>query len=274
MFSCTAAIDSYTVRLLGDTAGFTMTFSTLINITSAPCFMNKLWLANSDNTSDPLFTTYRPLYTGRCVANDDPYVVDAYLDTRDFRPSLDYVGRLATLYILSVPDQEVDFLPDTSLLPIPNPLQASGLTLNTDPIVEHVDVDFNTNRVLLHFTDYMDVSTLQSDQLTLLNTDTGLMLTLDVTSVPVGLTDLIVRTVCITLSSEETDSLQAICTSHSTCSCYFSSALISSHNGVAVTAVQPASPLTVSLGTLFFTHFIVLCDFLYCMCVSISRFLS
>lgn len=207
MVSCTAAIDSYTVRLLGDTAGFTLTFSVPVNITSATCFMNKLWLANSENTSDSLFTTYRPLYSGLCIATDDPYVIGAYLDPRDFRPSLDYVGRLATLYILSVPDQEVNFLPDSSLLPIQNPLQASALTLNSDPIVEYFDVDFNTNRVILHFTDYMDVSTLQSDQLTLVNTESGLMLTLDLTSEPVGLIDQIVRTACITISSDEADTL-------------------------------------------------------------------
>ena len=239
-----------------------MTFSDIPDI-SMNCFMNKLWLANGDNTSDPLFTTFRPLHPGLCVATDNPYVVDVYLDRRDYRSSLDYVGSLATLYILSIPDQEVNFLPGTSLLPIRNPLWASGLTLNSEPRMESFDVDFNTNRVILHFTDYMDISTLQSNQLTLVNPESGLMLTLESTSVPVNPTDQIVRTACITISSAEVDTLQTICTSHSNCSCYFSSALVSSHSGESIIAVEAGSPLPVSVLFVMLyliTYCVVLCN--------------
>lgn len=151
--------------------------------------------------------------------------------------------------LLSVPGMELDFLPLVPLLPIRTPIGARDLTLNLEPRMESFDVDHNTNRVLLHFTDYVDVFTFDPTELILINPENGTILGLSNDSIPVGLDDQLVRTICISLGSDDIAFLQAmsVCsTVPDNCACYFSSRLIASHSGVSVSEVPSSLPLPVS----------------------------
>lgn len=237
------------MQLLGDTAEFLVIFSSPVTLTSSRCFFDKLLLANSNDTSDPLFLTYQPLYAGLCEATNASNVVLAYLDRRDYRPTLDFYASVDSVNLLSVPSMELDFLPLVPLLPIRTPIGASELMLNLEPRVESFDVDYNTNRVLVHFTDYMDAFTFDPTELILINPENGTRLALSNESIPVGLDDQLVRTICITLDSEDIAFLEAmsICsTVPDNCACYFSSRLVASHSGVTVQEVPLSLPLPVS----------------------------
>lgn len=242
---------SYTVRLLGDTAEFVFTFSAAVNITSSRCFFDKLLLGN--DAMDNFFRAYQPLYPGICQTTDVSSVVMAILDPRDFRPTLEFFSSIQTLNILSVPRMELYFLPLIPLLPIRSPLRASELVHNPQPRMLSFDVDYNTSQVVLHFNDYMDVSSLQPTQLTLIDPVSGNRLTLGVNTVAsVGLDDQLVRTICVTVDSESVASLwsMSICTNMAdTCACYFTPDLVTSHSRVPVQGVPDSLPLPVSTAT-------------------------
>lgn len=237
------------MQLLGDTAEFVVIFSSPVNLTSSQCFFDKLLFANSNDTSDDSLVTYQPLYPGICRYSNASNVLLAYLDPRDFRPTLSFFTSIDSVNLLSGAGMELEFLPLVPLLPIRQPLGATSLALHLAPVVESFDVDYNTNRVLLHFTDYMDAFTFEPTQLTLTNPENGTSLALSNVSIPVGLDDQFVRTICITLDSEDIDSLLAlsICsTIPNECACYFSSSLVTSHSNVSVLGVPSALPLPVS----------------------------
>lgn len=173
----------------------------------------------------------------------------AFLDPRDFRPTLRFFRSVNSLNLLSVPDMELDFLPLVPLLPIREPLQATTLTLNQQPRMESFDVDYNTNRVLLHFTDYMNLATFDPTQLVLTNPRNGIVHVLSNNSIPSDFDDQLVRTICITLNSADVETLQnmSICsTMPDECACYFSTVLVMSHSNVSVLGVPSTLPLPVS----------------------------
>jgi hypothetical protein len=246
------AIDEYMVELLGDTAEFLVIFSSPVTLTSRECFFDKLLLVSSNDTSDDTYFTYQPLYPGLCLPTNASNVVRAYLDPRDYRPTLSFFETIDSINLLSVTGMELGFLPLVPLLPILVPIGASALTLHFEPRVESFDVDFNTDRLLLHFTDYMDVITLDPTELTLTNPGNGSRLTLSPNSSIVELNDQLVRTVCIILSDEDVASLWAmsICTTTpDECACYFSSSLIATHSNVSVLEVTSSLPLPVNTVT-------------------------
>lgn len=246
-----AALESFSVQLQRDTAVFTFYFSAPLTLNGTRCFFDKLKIANTDNTSSELYTEFQPLYPGLCQDTTESNGVVAYLDPRDFRLSLNLFMRVDTINLLSVPSMEIDFLPFISLLPITESLRASSLILNLEPRINSFDVDFNTNRVILHFTDYMDISTFASQQLVLVNPSGNDARTLTPMSRPVGIADDHVRTVCVTLSDEDLAALNesSICTTiPNNCSCYFSSSLVSSFSGVPVEGVLSSLPLPVSMS--------------------------
>ena len=225
-------------------------FSSPVTLTSNRCFFDKLQLANSANSSDIFFTTYQPLYPGICRATNDSSMVLAYLDPRDFRPTLSFFTSIDSVNLLSVPDMELSFLPLVPLLPIRDPLGASGLTLNLEPRMESFDVDHNTNRVILHFTDYVDLATFEPSLLVLTDPLSGNALSLSADSAARGLGDDIVRTVCVTLEDDDLEALQnlSICsTIPDNCACYFSSGLIATHSNVSVLGIPSSLPLPVSI---------------------------
>ena len=241
------------VQLLGDTAEFLIIFSSPVTLTSSQCFFNKLLLASSNNTSDDPFFTYQPLYPGLCQSTNISNIILAYLDPRDYRPTLGFFGSINSLNLLSVPGMELEFLPLVPLLPIRTPIRAGELTLNLEPRVVSFDIDHNTNRVLLHFTDYMNVSTFDPTELILTNPENATSFALNSSSVPMAVNDPTVRTICITLSDEDMASLWvlSICTTvPDECACYFSSNLIASHNNVPVQEVSSSLPLPVSVATM------------------------
>ena len=240
------------MQLLGDTAEFTITFSSPVTLTSNECFLNKLFLASNTNTSDQSFTLYQPLYPGLCQATNVSNIILAYLDPRDFRPTLAFFEAVETLNILSVPNMELEFLPLLPLLPILEPLRASALQPHLEPRMESFDIDHNTNRVILHFTDYMDLDTLNASELVLTDPASGNMLFINASFVEAD--DVLVRTVCITLDNEYLYALQAlsICsTIPDNCACFFSSDLISTHRNIPVQEVLATLPLPVSLAYCF-----------------------
>ena len=244
-------MERFVVQLLGDTAEFTITFSSPVILTSNECFFNKLFLASNANTSDESLTLYQPLYPGLCQATNVSNIILAYLDPRDFRPTLAFFEAVETLNVLSVPDMELGFLPLLPLLPIQEPLGASALQPHLEPRMESFDVDHNTNRLILHFTDYMDLDTLNPSELVLTDPVSGNMLLINASSVEVRADDVLVRTVCITLDSEHLDALQtlSICsTIPDNCACFFSSDLIATHRNISVQEVLATLPLPVSLA--------------------------
>lgn len=248
-YSFVAAIDRFSVFLLGDTAEFTFRFSAPLTINGTRCFLDKLKIANTYNMSSEVYAEYQPLYPGLCRDVNDSHEIVAFLDPRDYRLSLDFFMRVETINLLSVPGLEIDFIPFIALLPITNPMRASTLVLNMNPAAISFDVDFNANRVVLHFSDYMDITTFQSQELVIVDTYTNNEQTLTPLSRPGPVLDNHVRTICVMLSAEDVAALieNSICnTVPENCSCYFSSELVSSFSGVPVEAVSVSLPLPVS----------------------------
>lgn len=238
--------------MIGDTAQFTLNFSAPLTLNATRCFFHKLTIVNSANTSSNSYSMYQPLYPGLCRDTVDSNIVIAYLDPRDFRLSLNFFSNVNTVNLISVSDLEIDFLPFVSLYPITDAIVASSLVLNRDVRMFSFDVDWNSNRVILHFSDYMDFSSFESDQLVLIDPVSGSTHTLSGNSIPVWSADNIVRTICVTLSVEDIVGLidDSICTTFpENCACYFSSDLASSHSSVPVQAVPPSLPLLVSICT-------------------------
>ncbi len=248
-FLIAAVLQRFSVQLLGDTAQVNFTFSTPQNLNNTRCFFDKLIISNSDNTSLPTYDSYQPLYPGLCWDTYNSYTVMAFLDPRDFRPSLEFFGNIDNLFFQPVPGMEINFLPRVSLLPFEDPLQASALTLNLNPRMESFDVDFNTNRILFHFTDYVDLLTFESIALTLTDPTNSTSYQLSNYSVPEMFEDNFVRTICILIDEADLAILESlyICTSiPERCACYFTSALVSSHSGIRIQNVQQMLPLPVS----------------------------
>jgi len=234
---------------MGDTAEFSFTFSSPITLNSTRCFFDKLILVNTLSTSSEPSNRYQPLYPGLCLDTRSSNNIVAYLDPRDFRLSLNFFMTVDTINLMSVSGQEVNFLPYDSLFPLVEPLGARALQLNSDPRAFSFDIDFNRGRLLLHFSDYMDLSSLNASQLVLVDVVSGATHTLNTNSRPNRVRDEDhVRTICITMSVEDVEALHAgsICTTVAdNCACYFSSSLVSSFSGVPVQDTPPSLPLPV-----------------------------
>lgn len=232
------------VQLQGDTAQFNFSFSAPLTLNGTRCFLDKFKIVSSDATSE-----FQPLYPGLCQDTNNSNTVVAFLDPRDFRLSLNFFTSIDMLRLVTVPGMEIDFIPLVSLLPITNPMTASALIHNSAPRLFSFDVDFNAMRVLLHFTDYMNISSFESQQLVLVNRDTGVTRPLSFTSRPMNISNNHVRTICVTLDNQDAAALTAdlICnTTPENCACYFTSNLVSSFSGVPVQAVARNLPLPVS----------------------------
>lgn len=231
------------MQLLGDTAEFTFNFSAPLTLNATRCFLDKLIIVSSDNDSSP---SYQPLYPGLCQDMNNSNVVVAYLDPRDFRPSLNLFRVVNTVNILTLPGMEFDFIPLVDLMPISIPLRASELTLNLEPRMDSFDIDYNTNRIILHFTDYMDLSTFQPSQFYPINPLNGQFYQFNMTTVSLSSVENPLRTICFFIGTEDVAILQGICSSADACGGYFSSRLVSSHTGIPVQTVSSSLPLPVS----------------------------
>ena len=239
----------YSVQLLGDTAQVNFTFSSPQTLNNTRCFFDKLILFNGESTISPTFTSYQPLYPGLCQDTVDSYQVIGFMDPRDFRPSLPFFNNIDGLFIQLVPGMEIDFLPRVSLFPINGSLPASELRFNLDISVESFDVDWNANRVVLHFTDYVDLLSFDSMELTLTDPVNGNSYTLSNYSMPEMPGDNLIRTVCVVLGERDLERLrnESICsTIPESCACYFTSSLVSSHSNISVQEVSRLLPLPVS----------------------------
>ena len=253
------------MALEGDTAEFTFQMSAPITLDNTRCFLETLKLTNTFNTSSENYTEYQPVYPGFCPDVNESTNVVAYLDPRDFTLSLPFFMSAETLFLLPTPGRDLDFIPFMSLLPFTDPLQVGRLVLNMDPRLISFDVDRSRNRVLLHFTDYMDINTVRPEELTFVDPfDTNRTYSLTGGSVdPVNVDSDHVRTVCLSLSAEDSERLQffSICsTVAESCACFFEGSLVSSFSGVPVQSIPSHVPFTVSvihMGDIIIASFVL-----------------
>ena len=227
------------------------------------CFLDKLiFIDNVVNTS----VMFRPQFPGRCVRQSaSSSMVVASLDPRDFIQALNsLLFTDARLYVATDPAKLDQFAPPLRVIPInlQNALSVTNFIPNTQPpAVESFDFDLINSQILIHFNSFVIASTFNPMMFILQGTrisqDTQQRVThILTTSIPQGITDINVQTVCVTLSPADRQILQeaAICTSRDNCAAYFTSDLVDGHNGVSVANRPPTSSLTVSTHTYMVMH--------------------
>ena len=180
-------------------------------------------------------------------------MIRADLDPRDYVRALRlgiFVTSASTSRLLTVDGMESDFLPSLDLVPVEGtPLPAAAFTSHTDtPNLASFDLDWSDTNILLllHFSDIMDISTYDAEEITL-SDGAAASYQLTELSRPIGVEFNLVKTVCVTISRADTANMQqrGICTNQfGSCRVTFSSALISSFVNVPV---QPANGIRVSL---------------------------
>lgn len=177
----------------------------------------------------------------------------ADLDPRDFVEALErgIFLSLSSTFLTTVAGSEMGFLPSVDVQPIRSQLQAVTFVENTDtPSLFAFDIDLESERMYLHFTDVMDMSSFRSTEFTLHNTIEETSYTLSQDSRPEGVEENLVKTICVTL--DDTRDLprlteMSICVGEFLgCSCSFSSQLALSYNNIFVQDVSPENPLRVS----------------------------
>ena len=190
------------------------------------CFLNKLTFTNLADPTDPLFRWYSPRYPGTCVQNPQGLVV-VTIDNRDYGGLLE--NSLLTgsqIYVSTNENVENDFAPPLGIVPITidDPLLVSTFTPSDTSPVQVVEFDFDvaSNQLIIHFNNFIVLSSLEINQLTLSRmSDDGLSRvehTL-LNSVPSTTTNQFIMSLCLSLSAEDIGALQTagICTARNNC---------------------------------------------------------
>lgn len=213
--------------------------------------MNKLSFISSNNRSSPSALLYTPFYPGTCVEADSSRSITAYLNPRDFPSSLNFFLTLNMMFILSVPSLEQNFVPDFNLYSIRDPLMASELRRNAeDPRISSFDVDLKSQRILLHFSDFVNISTFSISEFSLISVQNSTSVTLVSSWLMAAESgSSFVRTICIRISDMDFEAMTnySVCTtSADDCGSYFPATLVSSFNGFPLLNVTDQLPLPVS----------------------------
>lgn len=247
---------AFDVRIEGVSPAFTFTFSGDYDPSEHGCFLDKLIFIDSlVNTT----VEFRPQYPGRCVRqpNSNTMIV-AYLDPRDYLDTLDTMLFVdSTLYVATDSARLDQFAPPLQfrLIDVNNALSVTSFIPNVlPPEVSSFDMDLTNSQLLIHFDSFVIASTFDPMMFILqgvdISQDTGRRVTHTLmSSTPVGVIDIFVQTVCVSLSLQDIQLMleSQICSTRDNCAAYFTADLVDGLNGVPVANVPPTNPLTVSV---------------------------
>lgn len=243
-------VNTFSVAQQSDSIEITLTLSEPVTInTTTPCFVDKLLFLSAPSTTNVL----APSYPGSCRASAGNTAV-ADMDPRDYSRALQagiFLDEISTFMAIRE-GAESDFLPSVDFIPVLEiaPLAASNHSGHVDPpSLLAFDVDWQQRLILLHFTDLMDLTNFDADQLILSNPESQQFYMLSRESTPRSSEpSSFVKTVCVTIADNDATALldMSICQSRfSGCACSFGPDLARNYVAIPVVGIAPNMGLQV-----------------------------